>query len=371
MNELLWFTFLRLEVLILLPLPILIRWVIPPAKTVETSSLRVPFFNNVHELGHASIQKGKRRGLKKYLPLIIWMSLVFAAARPIYIGDPITQPSEGRDLMLAVDVSQSMKMQDLTVNGKQVDRLAAVKSVLTEFIERRETDRLGLILFGTHAYIQTPLTFDRKTVNTLLDESSIGIAGPHTAIGEAIGLALKRLKDRPTDSKVLVLLTDGANTAGEIGPMQAAKLAASQELKVYTVGVGAEEMIQPGLFGSRFGQRKINPSADLDEETLEGIAQLTGGKYFRAKNTKELEGIYALLDELEPIESDAATFRPKKSLFYWPLGTALILSALMVLMHMLPQLRNLSFGEDETANANNKNSKNTAKASSGSKGAWS
>lgn len=324
--------------LLLLPLPWLVRMLLPAAKTVERSALRVPFFDNVKELGGVASNKTTRRGLARILPMIIWICLVIATARPHYIGDPIQLPSEGRDLMLAVDVSQSMNMQDLQIGGKQVDRLSAVKSVLEEFIERRESDRLGLILFGTHAYIQTPLTFDRQTVNTLLMESAIGIAGPHTAIGEAIGLSLKRLKDRPTDSKVLVLLTDGANTAGEISPLQAAKLAASQELKIYTVGVGADEMIQPGIFGSRFGQRKINPSADLDEKTLKAIADMTGGQYFRARNTKELEGIYSMLDTLEPIASDEATFRPRKSLFFWPLGLALVLSALMALIHILPQL---------------------------------
>ena len=204
-------------------------------------------------------------------------------------------------------------------------------NALETFIEQRKTDRLGLILFGSQAYLQTPLTFDHQTLQQLLKEAQIGIAGPRTAIGDAIGLALKRLKDRPSDSKVLILLTDGANTAGEISPVQAAELAAQKGLRIYTVGVGADEMVLPGIFGSRFGRRAINPSADLDETTLKEIAEITGGQYFRAKNTDELRRIYELLDELEPAEADPEVFRPINSLFYWPLGLVFVISGLLAL----------------------------------------
>jgi Ca-activated chloride channel family protein len=218
-----------------------------------------------------------------------------------------------------------MEVQDFILNKRPVDRLTAIKWVASDFINRRVGDRLGLILFGTQAYLQTPLTFDRKTVMTLLDESAIGLAGDNTAIGDAIGLAIKRLKNQPANSRVLILLTDGANTAGEVSPLKAAELAAANHLKIYTIGVGADEMIVRSFFGSR----KVNPSADLDENALVKIAESTGGRYFRARNTDELNNIYMLLDQLEPVEKDKQFFRPRTDLFYWPLALALALAGLI------------------------------------------
>ena len=197
-----------------------------------------------------------------------------------------------------------------------------------DFINRRVGDRVGLILFGTQAYLQTPLTFDRKTVQTLLDESAIGLAGDNTAIGDAIGLAVKRLKNQPANSRVLILLTDGANTAGEISPLKAAELAAANQLKIYTIGVGADEMIVRSFFGNR----KVNPSRDLDENTLVKVAESTGGRYFRARNADELNNIYMLLDQLEPVEKDKQYFRPRSELYYWPLSLALALVAIDLLV---------------------------------------
>jgi len=228
---------------------------------------------------------------------------------------------------LAVDLSGSMEEQDFVINKRSVDRLTAAKGVASDFINRRAGDRIGLILFGTQAYLQTPLTFDRKTVMTLLNESVIGLAGDNTAIGDAIGLAVKRLKNEQTNSRVLVLMTDGANTAGEISPLKAAELAAANHLKIYTIGIGADEMIVRSFFGSR----KINPSVDLDEKSLIKIAESTGGQYYRARNTDELNNIYMRLDELEPVEKDKQYFRPRSELYYWPLSLALSLAAVIAL----------------------------------------
>ena len=275
-------------------------------------------------------RSGSSRSFRLLL-ILIWVSLVIAAAGPQYIGEPVSITSKARDLMLAVDVSESMRATDLQLKGERVDRLTVVKSVLDEFIERRTQDRMGLILFGSNAYLQTPLTFDRKTLKQLLNESAIGIAGQSTAIGDAIGLALKRLQDRPTDSKVLILLTDGQNRAGEIQPLQAAELAAQKGLKIYTIGVGAEFVMSPGLLGTGIGARRLNPSADLDEKTLTEIANITGGRYFRAKSTESLKHIYEMLDELEPVDADPETFRPIKALFHYPLGLALLLSVAIAL----------------------------------------
>ncbi|HCB38101.1 MAG TPA: BatB protein, partial [Gammaproteobacteria bacterium] len=310
----------------------ILRALLPRASSHDSALLRVPFFNSVNDM--ASRRDRNRSGSSRsfrLLLILIWVSLVIAAAGPQYIGEPVSITSKARDLMLAVDVSESMRATDLQLKGERVDRLTVVKSVLDEFIERRTQDRMGLILFGSNAYLQTPLTFDRKTLKQLLNESAIGIAGQSTAIGDAIGLALKRLQDRPTDSKVLILLTDGQNRAGEIQPLQAAELAAQKGLKIYTIGVGAEFVMSPGLLGTGIGARRLNPSADLDEKTLTEIANITGGRYFRAKSTESLKHIYEMLDELEPVDADPETFRPIKALFHYPLGLALLLSVAIAL----------------------------------------
>jgi Ca-activated chloride channel family protein len=234
----------------------------------------------------------------------------------------------GRDLLLAVDISGSMRSEDMVLDGLQSTRLQMVQAVAGDFIQRREGDRIGLILFGSRAYLQTPLTFDRTTVQTLLNEAEIGLAGKETAIGDAIGLAVKRLRELPaTSNRVLVLLTDGANNAGEVDPLRAAELAVQLDLRIYTIGVGADEMMIEGLLGAN----RINPSADLDEGLLQEIAARTGGRYFRARATQELEQIYQLLNALEPITVDEEVYRPVRELYPWPLGAALVLSALLAL----------------------------------------
>ncbi|MBM4206492.1 MAG: VWA domain-containing protein [Gammaproteobacteria bacterium] len=305
--------------LIVLPLPLLVRWLLPAHRKAEQAALKVPFLHDFDEAEASTNSRQERWPL--LLAAVAWLLLVFASTRPQWLGEPIEQAVSGRDLMLAVDLSGSMEVQDFIINKRAVDRLTAIKWVANDFINRRVGDRLGLILFGSQAYLQTPLTFDRKTVMTLLDEAAIGLAGDNTAIGDAIGLAIKRLQNQPVDSRVLILLTDGANTAGEVAPLKAAELAAANQLKIYTIGVGADEMIVRSFFGNR----KVNPSADLDENTLVKIAESTGGRYFRARNTDELNNIYMLLDKLEPVEKDKQFFRPRTDLFYWPLAVALLL----------------------------------------------
>lgn len=209
----------------------------------------------------------------------------------------------------------------MVIQNYQVDRLTAVKKVVGQFVEQRKGDRVGLILFGSEPYIQAPLTFDLNTVNQLLTEAQLGMAGKATAIGDATALAVKRLRNRPEESRVLILLTDGANTAGEIPPEKAAELAKTESIKIYTVGIGADEMIQRSFLGNR----RVNPSRDLDEKLLTTMADMTGGQYFRARNAPELELIYEAINRLEPIEQEAKTYRPTQSLFHWPLSMALLI----------------------------------------------
>jgi Ca-activated chloride channel family protein len=311
--------FAWLWALLALPLPLLVRWLFPVCNPVEQAALKVPFLNDIAELQTQASLKTSSWAL--WLAVSAWLLLVLACTRPQWLGDPIEQGISGRDLMMAVDLSRSMEAQDFILNKRPVDRLTAIKAIASDFINRRVSDRIGLILFGTQAYLQTPLTFDRKTVQTLLNEAVIGLAGDNTAIGDAIGLAVKRLKNQPDNSHVLILLTDGANTAGEVTPLKAAELAAANKLKIYTIGIGADEMLVPSLFGSR----KVNPSQDLDEKTLVKIAESTGGYYYRARNTDELNNIYMRLDELEPVEKDKQYFRPRTELYMYPLALALAL----------------------------------------------
>jgi Ca-activated chloride channel family protein len=306
-----------------LPLPLLIRWLLPVNMPEQQAALKVPFLDDFATGATRSVTQNHQWPL--LLAMIAWILLVFASMRPQWMGEPIEQAVSGRDLMLAIDLSQSMDVEDFVVERSRVDRLTATKNIATQFINRRVGDLLGLILFGTQAYLQTPLTFDRATVTTLLNESAIGLAGESTAIGDAIGLAVKRLRKQQVDSRVLVLLTDGANTAGEVTPLKAADLAAENGLKIYTIGIGADEMIVRSFFGNR----KVNPSQDLDEKTLKAIADKTGGRYFRARNTQELDKIYHILDELEPVEKDKQYFRPQTELYYWPLAAALLLACII------------------------------------------
>ena len=305
-----------------LPLP-LVTLLLPRAAEQSPPALRVPFFTAVEQADHLT-PKGSR--LRQLLALFAWLLLVLSASRPQFVGEPVHLPITGRDLMLAVDLSGSMESDDMVIRNNRVNRLAAVKVVAGEFIERRTGDRLGLILFGRQAYLQTPLTFDRKTVRQLLEESAIGLAGKETAIGDAIGLAVKRLREQPQENRVLILLTDGSNTAGSVDPLKAADLAAQEGIRIYTIGIGADEQLVRGFFGT---QRVRN--SDLDEASLKAIASKTEGRYFRASDIESLQEIYALLDQLEPVSEEQELYRPIEELYSWPLAGALLLSVLIAL----------------------------------------
>ena len=319
--------------LLALPLPWIVRALLPQAQGLSQAGLRVPTLSGFETLKDRSDVE-QLLNWRFWLAVIAWLLLVLAAARPERIGDELEVPVSGRNLMLAVDLSGSMDQKDFELGSRRVDRLTATKAVASDFIARREGDRIGLILFGERAYLQVPLTLDRETVNILLMEAFIGLAGEKTAIGDAITLAVRRVHEQPEEAgdQVLVLLTDGANTAGEVEPVKAAELARQVGLRIYTIGIGAEQLEVASLIG---GRRRINPSADLDETTLTKIAELTGGRYFRATDTASLQDIYRLVDELEPVEEPESGFRPVKSLFFWPLGGALALVFVMCAISLL------------------------------------
>lgn len=309
--------------LLLLPVPLLVRRYASPEPLEREAALKVPVPTEFGGLA-GGMQGSRSQHLRIVTLWVVWSLVVLAAARPQFVGEALSLPVSGRDLLMAVDLSGSMEEQDFQLEGRYVDRLTATKAVADDFIARRVGDRIGLILFGREAYLQTPLTFDRTTVQTLLAESAIGLAGKETAIGDAIGLSIRTLEDAGIEEgrRVLILLTDGANTAGAVDPLKAAELAAQRNMIIYTIGIGATAMTVRGIFGVR----QINPSADLDEQTLTSIADLTGGRYFRARDTDELAEIYRLLDELEPAESEEAGFRPVKEYFHWPLALAALLA---------------------------------------------
>ncbi|MCE9686822.1 VWA domain-containing protein [Shewanella sp. AS16] len=313
--------------LLLLPLPLLLRR--QDTQHEEGARLQLPGIAQNGKLASGRAPSGSRSGY-----WLLWCLLVLAVARPQWLGEPIELPSQGRDLMLAVDLSGSMQIEDMVVAGKTVDRFSLVQHVVSEFIERRKGDRLGLILFADHAYLQAPLTQDRRSVAQFLREAQIGLVGKQTAIGEAIALAVKRFDKMKESNRVLILLTDGANNAGNIEPEQAASIAAKRNVTLYTIGVGAEVMERRTLFG----RERVNPSMDLDEAQLKALAETTKGKYFRARNSEELAQIYQAIDKLEPVSRDQLSYRPQAELFYWPLALMLIISALLALGH-LPQFQ--------------------------------
>ncbi|MEE9343675.1 MAG: VWA domain-containing protein [Gammaproteobacteria bacterium] len=309
-----------------LPLPFLVMFFIPRAKTTEPASLHFPHYTALQTM--LSKKKQSRNNVRLLLATLAWVALVAAATRPQLIGETVHLPITGRSMILAVDISGSMMADDMTVEKKSATRIQAVKFVAGNFIKQRDGDRIGLILFGDNAYLQTPLTFDRKTVGTLLMEAQVGLAGKSTAIGDAIGLAVKRLRDQPEENRVLILMTDGTNTSGNIDPLKAADLAAQEGITIYTIGIGGGA---PPV--GRFFNRPRIPNGDLDEGMLKSIAQKTHGEYFLASDTQRLQAIYKQLDAIEPVSEDEQSYRPVTELYMWPLATALLLSLLAGLSH--------------------------------------
>ncbi len=347
-------------VLIGLPLPLLIWFLIPRVALQLPFALKVPFYNAML----AIIDKKKTalagQGQIRLL-FLIWCLLLLAATGPRWVGEPKPLTREGRNIMLALDLSGSMELTDMLINGRPVSRLAVVKRAAEQFVQARTGDRIGLILFGTHAYLQTPLTYDRQNVLLRLKDATVGLAGQTTSIGDAIGLAVKRLQDvlpnHPSsvgqisiknfapasplppfghplpmsgergkmrevfkEGRMIILLTDGANNSGVLPPLKAAELAQLDHIKIYTIGLGAES-------GSLSGGLFFNPSpaSDLDEETLQEVAKITGGRYFRATDTQSLHAIYETINQLETVRQDQASLRPQHDYYPWPLALALLL----------------------------------------------
>ena len=305
--------------LLLLPLPLLVRlW---PAHRQEIQPLYIA------TLPHLSPVNPHRRYSLLLLALLAWAGLVLALARPVWLGEPVPLEKPHRDLMLAIDLSDSMRTVDMLEKGRPVNRLNVVKRQLRQFVAQRAGDRIGLILFADHAYLMAPLTRAWQTLQSFIDELDFSMAGYLTSIGEAIGLAIKRFSDEGSRQKLLILLSDGRDTVGALAPVAAAKLAAAQQMRLYTIGLGAEVPLDDPLASS-----DSNPAADLDEATLQQIANVTGGRYFRARDPESLAAIYQAIDELEPMETSQRFYQPRQELYPYPLLMALLLGLLQVFL---------------------------------------
>ncbi|SMP42566.1 Ca-activated chloride channel family protein [Neorhodopirellula lusitana] len=299
--------------LALLPLPLLVRY-FSPSHQEQRASIRVPMFDVLVEASGQTPASGavirRRSWMQAISYMVIWTLLVVAVARPQFLEPPITKQVPTRDLMLAIDLSGSMETQDFkNAAGEKVNRLAAVKEVLDEFLTRRDGDRVGMIVFGTGAFVQIPFTQDLDVCRQLLQETRVRMAGPQTSFGDAIGLAITVFERSELQDKVLIALTDGNDTGSRVPPSEAAKIAADQGIVIHTIGVG-----DPQAAGEEL----------LDEEALQDVAKETGGEYFFAADRNQLDSIYKRLDEMSQRKVDNLSYRPKRDLFQWFVAIAML-----------------------------------------------
>lgn len=316
--------------IVLIPLPWLLKY-LWPVTNEKFSAIKVPFYKTLVTIDR-DFTVARKTPLSSLTFHLIWLLLILAAMRPIWSGESISVPSEGRDLMLVVDLSDSMKVDDMLIDDNYVTRMQALKKVVGDFIQRRAGDRIGLIVFGQRSYLVTPLTFDHRAVYTQLQEALPGFAGSSTAIGDAIGLAVSSLRSRAAEGRVVIMVTDGSNTHGS-DPREAMHVAAEANIRIHTVGLGSTEKDIVDFAGRA---RKINPSKDLDESLLQEIAKATDGRFFRAHNPSEMEAIYATIDLLEP-QAEPITQPVAYSLYHWPLGGALVLVLVLFAARSVPR----------------------------------
>lgn len=314
--------------LLALPLPLLVWWLLPPHRE-RVSALRVPFFEDIVKASGAEAQSGavvmRRRWIQKIGAIVVWFLLVLALAKPELVGEPIVRTEAARDVMLAVDLSGSMDYRDFPdENGQIVRRLDAVQRVVHQFVAERESDRVGLIVFGDKAYLQLPFTRDLQTARELIDLMDVGMAGPRTAVGDAIGLSIKSFESSDLDEKLLILLTDGNDTASKMTPINAAEIARLNGVEIYTIGVG-------------------NPDATgedrVDFDALQEIATRTGGAFFDAGDEATLAEVYQRIDELAVADVKSTSWRPHESMVHWPAGLAVLIALFAYVLLILSSRR--------------------------------
>ena len=302
-----------------LPLPLLVWFLLPPAQSFVTLALKVPFFKSMHGLVDSDKHRMKHPG---FLALLLsWFCLVVALAGPEWVGAPRLLSRDSYNIMLALDISPSMSVEDMMDRGRRVTRLFAVKRAAKQFVLNRVGDKIGLILFGEQAYLLTPLTYDRHNVIERLNDATVGLAGKSTSIGDALGLAIKRLQHLPAKGRMIVLLTDGVSNSGVIPPRKAAELAKAEGVKIYTIGLHSE--IDSRSFDGMF--LNLSGAADLDEPTLKAVAKMTGGHYFRATDQASLDRIYRYINTMARTSQAQATVRPQHEYYPWFLGLGLLI----------------------------------------------
>ncbi|OPZ79316.1 MAG: von Willebrand factor type A domain protein [Alphaproteobacteria bacterium ADurb.Bin438] len=319
---------------ILILVPALVQKLSKPFDTNKDGAINSPFFEEMKNIAKSSnfisISSFKQNHFLFALSFLAWFLLTLALLRPVYVGKAVPIEQEGRNLIIAIDVSGSMEMPDFSMDGKNSNRLIVARTLSKNFVKKRKGDRIGVVLFGTTAHLFIPLSFDIPVILEMLNEVDFGLVGEKTAIGDAIGVALKSFKDVDSKSSVIILISDGSSNAGSLNNDQAIKLAKDMNVKIYTVGIGADKMRVASIFGTKV----IDPSLDMDEEALKKIAKETNGEYFRARNTEDFENIYLKIDAIEKIKNDALFIQPKKELFYYPLALAFLIFSLVLLMRL-------------------------------------
>ena len=291
-------------------LPVITWFLVPPALT-ETIAVRVPFMSRI-KAASVETQSHRRKLMKWIVPVTVWLFTIVALARPQWFEDPIEKTIPTRDLLLIVDLSGSMDQKDFNdEDGESIDRLSAVKDVVGDFLAHREGDRVGLIVFGNSPFLQVPFTTDLELSRRLLNETAVGMAGPRTAFGDAIGLGIKILEESDSPQKTILALTDGNDTASLVPPAEAAKVARDREITIHAIAIG-----DPTTVGEQ----------PLDQDTLNDVADTAKGEYFLALDRNELEKVYERLDQLEQTEIKTTSYRPKRELFHLPLTFAIVFS---------------------------------------------
>lgn len=317
----------------LLLLPFVVYFMFPAIKKTYGDALKVPFLADIKQIQSVSgkgisFKPAVFSAIKIFLLALVWVLMVLALCRPQWVGKPIPVKNEGREILLVVDISNSMSEEDFQYKNKMYSRLTAVKNVIDNFIDKRTSDRIGLVLFGTQAYLQAPLTYDKQSVKEILWNADAGMAGNSTSIGDAVGVALKNLAESEgkPENKVIILLTDGENNDGSLSLPQAIALAKEEGVKIYTIGAGSDS---ENFFGGLFS---IPVNTGLDEESLQALAEETKGNYFRAKDVNSLFQIYNEIDKLEPMTSEGRYVQEVKELYPYAAAMALILFMILVLL---------------------------------------
>ncbi len=300
--------------LLALPLPLLVWWLLPPQRE-RVSALRVPFFAQISAAAGIEARAGavvmRRRALQMLVAILVWILLLVGLAKPEWVGEPIVRTEAARDIMLALDLSASMDYPDFpAADGKDVSRFTAVQRVVDAFVAERENDRVGLIVFGSKAYLQLPFTRDLDTASALVSLMEVGMAGPQTALGDSIGLSIRSFETSDVDDRLLILLTDGNDTASKMTPVNAAEIAKLNGVEIYTIGIGDSDAT---------GEDRV------DFAVLADIAARTGGQFFNAEDESALQQVYARIDETAVADVRTQSWRPRTSLVHWPAGSAALL----------------------------------------------